>query len=298
MPAVGSGRSAQRSRSLVAAAGLDAEQLLLDDVGDRAHAPLEDLGLLEQRRLDGLVAVARGEVARRAASSRRNAARSAGSRSRVPRGAWYGASARSLPTTCGRVKWPRPPPSTFSRLQPEALQFLVDLAGNNERAWFQPRKPSTSAAQGAPRGAVRGPRRTRSSTRHCRCSADPKKLALPHLPRHALPQGQVALQDARRGELPVGRGGRDGRAVACGTVAATSTSRRARRTSAAACGIPSRPASPRSGRMVDTSPKVHAAIEDPAFLARFERVNGDSLKRVPTGFAADHPRPSCSSSRT
>ncbi len=40
----------------------DPEQLLLDDVGDLADAALEDGRLLEQRRLDGLVAVARGQV--------------------------------------------------------------------------------------------------------------------------------------------------------------------------------------------------------------------------------------------
>ena len=38
------------------------EELLLDDVGDLADAALEDVGLLEQRRLDPPVAVARGEV--------------------------------------------------------------------------------------------------------------------------------------------------------------------------------------------------------------------------------------------
>src|SRR5712691_6349171 len=31
-------------------------------------------------------------------------------------------------------------PSTFTGFRPEAIQFLVDLAANNDRAWFQPRK--------------------------------------------------------------------------------------------------------------------------------------------------------------
>ena len=29
---------------------------------------------------------------------------------------------------------------TFTGFQPEAIQFLIDLALNNERGWFQPRK--------------------------------------------------------------------------------------------------------------------------------------------------------------
>ena len=28
----------------------------------------------------------------------------------------------------------------FTGFKPEAIQFLVDLAAHNERAWFQPRK--------------------------------------------------------------------------------------------------------------------------------------------------------------
>ena len=35
--------------------------------------------------------------------------------------------------------WPSPR-HAFTGFRPEAIQFLVDLAANNERAWFQPRK--------------------------------------------------------------------------------------------------------------------------------------------------------------
>src|SRR3954453_1949531 len=30
--------------------------------------------------------------------------------------------------------------SSFTGFKPEAIQFLVELAANNDRAWFQPRK--------------------------------------------------------------------------------------------------------------------------------------------------------------
>ena len=41
---------------------------------------------------------------------------------------------------------------------------------------------------------------------------------------------------------------------------------------------------------VDKHPKrVHAAIEDPAFVAHFGSVGGDRAKRMPAGYAADHP---------
>jgi uncharacterized protein (DUF2461 family) len=35
--------------------------------------------------------------------------------------------------------------------------------------------------------------------------------------------------------------------------------------------------------------RVHAATDDPAFVARFGEVGGDRTKRPPTGISADHP---------
>ncbi len=52
----------ERPRLAVLGPRREPEQLLLDDVGDLADPALEDVGLLEQRRLDALVAVARREV--------------------------------------------------------------------------------------------------------------------------------------------------------------------------------------------------------------------------------------------
>ena len=74
---------------VIAASGLDPEELLLDDVGDRADAALEDVRLLEEGRLDGLVAVVGGEVAGELFEPA-NAARSWGRRSRVPRASGAG----------------------------------------------------------------------------------------------------------------------------------------------------------------------------------------------------------------
>jgi uncharacterized protein (TIGR02453 family) len=36
---------------------------------------------------------------------------------------------------------PSSPTETFSGFRPQAIQFLADLAENNDRAWFTPRKP-------------------------------------------------------------------------------------------------------------------------------------------------------------
>ena len=44
------------------------------------------------------------------------------------------------PTACRRPYHGRPMTDGFSGFRPEAFQFLVDLALNNDRSWFQPRK--------------------------------------------------------------------------------------------------------------------------------------------------------------
>jgi uncharacterized protein (DUF2461 family) len=42
--------------------------------------------------------------------------------------------------------------------------------------------------------------------------------------------------------------------------------------------------------VVDRNDEVHAAIDDPTFLAFFGPVNGhEQLQRVPSGFPPDHP---------
>ena len=41
---------------------------------------------------------------------------------------------------------------------------------------------------------------------------------------------------------------------------------------------------------IDQDPaRVHGAVDDPSFVASFGEVGGERLKRVPTGYAADHP---------
>ena len=72
---------------LVSAPRLDAEELLLHDVGDLADAAFVHGRLLEEGRLDGLVPVAGGQVAGGLLEAQEDAALG-GSRSRVPRGAW------------------------------------------------------------------------------------------------------------------------------------------------------------------------------------------------------------------
>jgi uncharacterized protein (DUF2461 family) len=47
----------------------------------------------------------------------------------------------------------------FTGFTPEAIQFLVDLAANNDRTWFQPRKADYERLMKPPRGPLRRPGR-------------------------------------------------------------------------------------------------------------------------------------------
>ena len=45
-------------------------------------------------------------------------------------------------------------PTAFRGFSPDAIQFLVDLAANNERSWFQPRKADFERLLKAPLEAL------------------------------------------------------------------------------------------------------------------------------------------------
>lgn len=49
---------------------------------------------------------------------------------------------------------PTAAPATFEGFSPDAIQFLVDLAANNDRAWFQPRKADYERLLKAPLEAL------------------------------------------------------------------------------------------------------------------------------------------------
>jgi uncharacterized protein (TIGR02453 family) len=176
--------------------------------------------------------------------------------------------------------------TTFSGFTPAAIDFLVDLAANNDRAWFQPRKRDYERLLKQPlealcvaladRFAVRGiPLRsdpTRSPFRiyrDVRFSKD-KSPYKTHIAAN-FPWVEDGTESAgwaggyfhlQPGEVYVGGG----------------------------MWHPEKDRLVAFRRMVDTTPaRIHALIDDPAFARTFGTVSGERLKRVPTGFAPDHP---------
>ncbi|HEY2915671.1 MAG TPA: DUF2461 domain-containing protein [Candidatus Limnocylindrales bacterium] len=182
--------------------------------------------------------------------------------------------------------------SPFDGFQPEAIQFLVDLAANNERTWFQPRKAEYERLLKVPLEQLCSALDERFRARGIPLSADPgrspfriyrdvrfSKDKSPYkthvsasfpwaeaggaMPSHAdeggNPGGYFHLSP---GEAYVGGGMWR---PAPGKLAAFR---------AAVVGDPA---------------AFHAIVDAPAFRDGFGGISGELLKRVPSGFPADHP---------
>ena len=170
----------------------------------------------------------------------------------------------------------------FPGFTPQALQFLVDLGQNNDRAWFQPRKAEYERLLKAPLEALCTALGEAFAARGIPLGVRSRQVAVPHLPRRALLQGQVALQDGRQRELRVGREGggvggyfhlQPGHVYVGGGMWHPS---------------PARLAAWRAAVVADRA-AVHAVIDAPAFAAMFGTLDGDRLQRAPSGYRADDP---------
>jgi uncharacterized protein (TIGR02453 family) len=168
----------------------------------------------------------------------------------------------------------------FAGFTRESLQFLADLAANNERAWFAPRKADYErllkhplealcvelgerfAARNIPLVAdpARSPFRIYRDTRFSKDKSPYKPYVSASFPwRDGGPGGYFSL---RPGEIYLGGG----------------------------LWHPEPPVLAAWRAAVATRPaEVHAALEDPAFASAFGQVEGERLKRTPAGYPPDHP---------
>jgi uncharacterized protein (TIGR02453 family) len=169
----------------------------------------------------------------------------------------------------------------FSGFRPEAIQFLADLADNNERSWFQPRKADYERLLKAPLEELCVVLDQRFRERGIPLSADPGRspfriyrdvrfskdkspyktnvgASFPYLDGHAEAGGYFHLSP---GEIFAGGG----------------------------MWHPDRERLAAWRALVDRGVGLEA-LDDPGFVATFGSVHGDALSRVPPGFAKDHPR--------
>lgn len=169
----------------------------------------------------------------------------------------------------------------FEGFRPEALDFLVELALNNDRAWFAPRKGEYEAllkepleqlcltldeelrARGVPLTAnARSPFRIYRDVRFSKDKSPYKTNVGASFPWTGAGGGVGGYFHLEPGAGFVGGGMWH--------------------------PAPERLAAWRRA-VVEDRAGVHAALEAPAFRARFGEVGGDRLKRAPSGFAPDDP---------
>jgi uncharacterized protein (TIGR02453 family) len=170
----------------------------------------------------------------------------------------------------------------FTGFSRAGVQFLVELAQHNERAWFQPRKQDYERLLKEPLEALCLAMAERFEVRHLPLRADPRRSPFRIYRDTRFSADKTPYKTHVSASFPwIGEGGGVGAYFHFGPGEVM-----------AGGGMwhpePARLASWR--RLVDREPQtVRGAIEDPSFVAAYGQLGGDRLKRVPAGFSADHP---------
>jgi uncharacterized protein (TIGR02453 family) len=182
----------------------------------------------------------------------------------------------------------------FTGFRPEAVQFLADLAANNDRAWFQPRKAEYErllkepleamitvlaerfAARGIPLRAdpARSPFRIYRDVRFSKDKSPYKThlgASFPWVAEERAAGGRSHSENVHSsggyfhlspGEIYVGGG----------------------------IWRPEKPwLDAFRRRMAADAAPFRALVAEPRFVEAFGSIGGDALKRTPSGYAADHP---------
>jgi uncharacterized protein (TIGR02453 family) len=174
-------------------------------------------------------------------------------------------------------------PTTFGGFTPDAIQFLVDLAANNERSWFQPRKAEFERLLKTPLEALCVALGELFERRDIPLSADPARSPF-RIYRDVRFSKDRSPYKTHVAASFAWAGGGDGRAGGYFSFAPGEIY-------VGGGKWHPEPAWLRAWRTaVATEPaRVHGAIDDPVFLATFGHIDGDRLKRTPPGYPADHP---------
>lgn len=168
----------------------------------------------------------------------------------------------------------------FPGFTPEALQFLVDLALNNDRSWFQPRKREYERLLREPLEALCMALDAELKSRAIPLSADPARSPFRIYRDVRFSADKSPYKTSVSASFPwSGVGGGVGGYL---------------HVQPGSCYVgggmwhpaPARLAAWRAAVVADRA-KVHAVIDDPVFRSTFGPLEGDSLKRAPSGFSSD-----------
>lgn len=170
----------------------------------------------------------------------------------------------------------------FTGFSRDAIQFLGDLAGHNERSWFQPRKGEYERLLKEPLEALCLALADRFETGRLPLRADPAHSPFRIYRDVRFSADKSPYKTHVSASFPWSGEG--------GGVGAYFHFQPGEMFAGGGMWHPD-PAQLAAWRrlIADDLPAVRAALDSPAFAGTFGAVSGDRLKRVPTGFAPDHP---------
>jgi uncharacterized protein (TIGR02453 family) len=183
--------------------------------------------------------------------------------------------------------------ATFEGFEPDAVRFLLELRANNDRAWFQPRKAEYERLLKEPLEAL--------------CVVLGERFAARRIPLRADARSPFRIyRDVRfsKDKSPyktyvsasfawAGEGasaGSEPRTAEAHSVGGYFHFQPDEEHVGGGMWQPERPRLEAWRSLVANHPeRVHAATDAPAFTEVFGQLDGDRLKRVPPGYAPDHP---------
>ncbi len=185
----------------------------------------------------------------------------------------------------------------FTGFRPEAIQFLADLAENNDRAWFQPRKTDYERLLKEPLTALIATLAERFEARGIPLLADPARSPFRIYRDVRFSKDKSPYKTNLGASFPwVGEAAGSGEAGSRSHTGNVHSSGGYFHLSPGEIFVGGgiwRPEKPWLNafrrRVVDEPGAVRELVDAPRFRAAFGAVGGDALRRVPTGFPADHP---------
>jgi len=171
-------------------------------------------------------------------------------------------------------------PARFEGFSPDAIAFLAELAANNDRAWFTPRKAEYERLLKWPMAALCVALAERFAARGIALTADPARSPFRIYRDTRFSRDKSPYKTAASARFPAPGGGPAGYFhLEPGEIYAGGGLYRP---------DPSVLVTWRA--LVASEPAaVRAAIADPVFVAAFGELHGDRFKRMPAGSAKDHP---------
>lgn len=180
----------------------------------------------------------------------------------------------------------------FEGFRPAAVQFLADLADHNERPWFQARKADYERLLKEPLEALCVALEAAFRDRGLPLTADPARSPFRIYRDVRFSKDKSPYKTNIGASFPFAERAADGTPLPGGGRRGGGYFHLQPGDIFVGGGMwhPERePLTAWRQLVVEGPDRVHAAVDDPAFVARFGGVSGDRLRRVPSGFPADHP---------